>query len=46
MQLVFFTQVHENYAWDSEGNLGTGANAYWKPKGGNECVAEDHRTWS
>ena len=38
MQLVFFTQVHENYAWDAEGNLGTGANAYWKPKGGNEYL--------
>lgn len=38
MQLVFFTQCHENYAWDSEGNLGTGDKAYWKPKGGSEYL--------
>jgi hypothetical protein len=38
MQLVFFTQVHENYAWDAEGNLGTGDKAYWKPKGGSEYL--------
>ena len=38
MQLVFHTQVHENYAWDAEGNLGTGDKAYWKPKGGREYL--------
>lgn len=41
MKIVFRTQCEENYAWDSEGNLGTGANAYWKMKGGHEYLVED-----
>ena len=41
MKIVFRTQVEENYAWDSEGNLGTGENAYWKMKGGHEYLVED-----
>lgn len=40
MKIVFRTQVEENYAWDSEGNLGTGVNAYWKMKGGHEYLIE------
>ena len=28
MMLVIETQVYENYAWDEDGSLGTGANAY------------------
>lgn len=38
MKLVIFTQVHENYAWREDGSLGTGAEAYWKAKGGDEYV--------
>ena len=34
MMLVIQTQVFENYAWDENGNLGTGDKAYWKAKGG------------
>lgn len=34
--LVIRTQVYENYAWNEDGSLGTGDNAYWKPKGGSE----------
>ena len=34
MILVIETQIHENYAWDEDGNIGTGPNAYWKAKGG------------
>lgn len=40
MKIVFRTQVEENYAWDSEGNLGTGEAAYWKMKGGHEYLVE------
>ena len=34
MMLVIRTQVHENYAWNEDGSIGTGQNAYWKAKGG------------
>ena len=34
MMIVIETQIHENYAWDEDGNIGTGLNAYWKSKGG------------
>jgi len=37
-KLLVLTQVFENYAWNSDGTLGTGLNAYWKPKGGNDYV--------
>ena len=36
MLLVIQTQNEENYAWQEDGTLGTGANAYWKMKGGQE----------
>lgn len=39
-KLLIETQVYENYAWDADGNLGTGENAYWKAKGGNEYFIE------
>ena len=37
-KLLIVTQVYENYAWDDDGVLGTGENAYWKAKGGDEYV--------
>jgi hypothetical protein len=37
-KLVLFTQCMENYAWREDGSLGTGADAYWKFKGGSEYV--------
>lgn len=36
MMLVIRTQVYENYAWNPDGSIGTGADAYWKAKGGSE----------
>lgn len=39
-KLLITTQVFENYAWNEDGSLGTGANAYWKPKGGNDYVVK------
>lgn len=41
MKLLINTQIYENYAWDEDGNLGTGVNAYWKPKGGNDYVLKN-----
>lgn len=38
MKVVIFTQVYENYAWREDGTVGTGAEAYWKAKGGDEYV--------
>ncbi len=38
MKLLITTQVYENYAWREDGTIGTGAEAYWKAKGGNEYV--------
>jgi len=38
MKVVIFTQVYENYAWREDGTLGTGTEAYWKAKGGDEYV--------
>ena len=35
-KLMIITQCYENYAWNEDGTLGTGAEAYWKPKGGSE----------
>ena len=40
-KLLITTQVYENYAWDEDGNLGTGVNAYWKAKGGNDYVLKN-----
>ena len=37
-KLLITTQVFENYAWREDGSLGTGAEAYWKPKGGSDYV--------
>lgn len=35
MILVIETQVYENYAWNEDGSIGTGSEAYWKAKGGS-----------
>jgi hypothetical protein len=43
MKLLIQTQIYENYAWDENGNLGTGENAYWKAKGGSEYVVRNFR---
>ena len=40
-KLLITTQVFENYAFDENGNLGTGANAYWKAKGGSDYVVKN-----
>jgi hypothetical protein len=37
-KLLITTQVYENYAWNEDGSIGTGANAYWKAKGGSDYV--------
>ena len=41
MKLLITTQVYENYAWNEDGTIGTGLNAYFKAKGGNEYVVRD-----
>jgi hypothetical protein len=38
MKAIFTTQVYENYAWREDGSIGTGEDAYFKPKGGDEYV--------
>ena len=38
MKAIFYTQVYENYAWKEDGSIGTGEDAYFKPKGGDEYV--------
>lgn len=43
MKIVIFTQVFENYAWGEDGTLGTGKDAYWKAKGGDEYVVRNIR---
>lgn len=40
-KLLISTQVYENYAWREDGTLGTGAEAYWKAKGGNDYVVRN-----
>lgn len=45
-KLLITTQVFENYAWDEEGRLGTGPNAYWKPKGGNDYVVKNFKKFN
>jgi hypothetical protein len=37
-KLLIQTQVYENYAWREDGTIGTGAEAYWKAKGGSDYV--------
>lgn len=41
MKIIIATQCFENYAWDENGCLGVGENAYWKAKGGTEYVVEN-----
>lgn len=45
-KLLITTQVYENYAFDEDGNLGTGINAYWKPKGGNDFVVKNFKDFN
>lgn len=40
-KLLIQTQVMENYAWREDGSLGTGADAYWKAKGGSDYVVKN-----
>lgn len=40
-KLLIQTQVLENYAYNEDGTLGTGANAYWKAKGGLDYVVKN-----
>ena len=41
MKAIFYTQVFENYAWREDGSIGTGADAYFKAKGGDEYVVRN-----
>ena len=41
MKLLITTQVYENYAWNEDGFIGTGTDAYWKAKGGNDYVVRN-----
>jgi len=41
MKIVIQTQYKENYAWNEDGTLGTGADAYWKFKGGDTYIVND-----
>jgi hypothetical protein len=43
MKLLLTTQVYENYAWNEDGTIGTGENAYWKAKGGSEYVVQNFK---
>lgn len=43
MKLLLTTQVFENYAWNEDGSIGTGADAYWKPKGGSDYVVKNFK---
>lgn len=45
-KLLITTQVYENYAFDEDGVLGTGVNAYWKPKGGNDYVVKNFKDFN
>jgi len=38
MKVVIYTQVFENYAFNEDGSIGKGKDAYWKAKGGDEYV--------
>lgn len=41
MKAIILTQVYENYAWREDGTIGKGADAYFKPKGGDEYVVRN-----
>jgi hypothetical protein len=45
-KLLIQTQVYENYAWNEDGSLGTGADAYWKAKGGNDYVLKNFQDFN
>lgn len=45
-KLLIQTQVYENYAYDENGVLGTGDNAYWKPKGGCSYVIKNFKQFN
>ena len=45
-KLLIQTQVFENYAWNEDGSIGTGANAYWKPKGGSDYVVKKFKDFN
>lgn len=45
-KLLITTQVFENYAWNEDGSLGTGDNAYWKAKGGSEYVVKNFKKFN
>lgn len=45
-KLLITTQVYENYAWNEDGSLGTGENAYWKPKGGSDYVVKNFKKFN
>jgi len=45
-KLLIQTQVFENYAWNEDGSLGTGDNAYWKPKGGGDYVIKKFKDFN
>ena len=45
-KLLITTQVFENYAWNEDGSLGTGDNAYWKAKGGNDYVVKKFKDFN
>jgi hypothetical protein len=45
-KLLITTQVYENYAFDEDGVLGTGVDAYWKPKGGNDFVVKNFKDFN
>jgi len=45
-KLLITTQVFENYAWNEDGSLGTGDNAYWKAKGGSDYVVKNFRDYN
>jgi hypothetical protein len=45
-KLLITTQVYENYAWNEDGSIGTGENAYWKAKGGSDYVIKNFRDYN
>lgn len=45
-KLLISTQVFENYAWNEDGTLGVGENAYWKAKGGGDYVIKNFRDFN
>jgi hypothetical protein len=46
MKLLIQTQVYENYAWREDGTVGTGDEAYWKPKGGSDYVVKNFKKFN